>query len=134
RVRVIADLPFDLVLHAEAFALDDHGIDVVHDAIENGGGQRAVIVEDLCPVLVGAVGGNHDRGALVALADDLEQQVCTVLVDGEIAEFVDDEDGGLQITADLALEVTGGLGGGAGGDNINRRGGGHGGAARAGRT
>jgi hypothetical protein len=50
-----ADLLFDLVFHAEAFALDDHGIDVVRDAIENGGGQRAIIVEDLCPVLVGAI-------------------------------------------------------------------------------
>jgi hypothetical protein len=28
---------------------------VVHDAIENSGRQRAVIVEDLCPMLVGAV-------------------------------------------------------------------------------
>ena len=52
-----------------------------------------------------AVGGHHDRGALAALADDLEQQVCTVLVDGEVAELVDDEDGGLQITADVALEL-----------------------------
>jgi hypothetical protein len=28
---------------------------VVHDAIENGGCERAVIVEDLCPMFVGAV-------------------------------------------------------------------------------
>jgi len=46
---------FDLVLHAEAFAFYDDRIDVVHDAIEDGGGQRAVIIEDLCPMLVDAV-------------------------------------------------------------------------------
>ena len=86
----MAELLFDdLVLHAETFAFDDDSIDVVHDAIENGGGQRAVIIEDLCPVLVDAVGCDHDRGALVALADDLEQQICTVLVDGEVAELIE---------------------------------------------
>jgi hypothetical protein len=42
-------------------------------------------------VFVGAVGGDHHGSALVALADDLEQQVGAVLVDGQVAEFVDDE-------------------------------------------
>jgi hypothetical protein len=90
-------LLIDLVLHAEAFAFDDDGVHVAHDAIENGGGRRTVIIEDLRPVLVSAVGGDHDRGAFVALADDLEQQVCAVLVDGEVAELVDDEDSRLHI-------------------------------------
>src|SRR5262245_21827431 len=63
----------DLGLGAEALAFDDDGIDVVEDAIQD------VIVEDLRPVLVGTVGGDQHRRALVALADDLEQQICTVL-------------------------------------------------------
>ncbi len=42
------DLLFDLVLHAKAFAFDDNRVHVVHDAIEDGGRERAVIVEDLC--------------------------------------------------------------------------------------
>jgi hypothetical protein len=42
----------DLVLHAEALAFDDDRVCVMQDAIENGGSQGAVVVEDLRPVLV----------------------------------------------------------------------------------
>src|SRR6516165_4202931 len=74
RVIVVAQgLLFNLVLHAEALAFDDDRVGVVQDAVEDGGGQRAVVVEDLGPMFVGAVGGDHHRCALVALADDLEQ-------------------------------------------------------------
>src|SRR5215467_8393970 len=99
----------DSLFGAEALALDDDGIDVVQDAIEDGGGQGAVVVEDLRPVLVGAVGGEEDRRTLVALADDLEQQVGAMLVDGEVAELIDDQHGGLQVTAELVLEAAGRL-------------------------
>jgi hypothetical protein len=64
---------------------------VVEDAIEDGGSQHAVVVEDGWPVLVGLVGGQHDRAALVALADDLEQQVCPAFVDGQVAQLINDE-------------------------------------------
>ena len=37
----------NLVLHAEALAFDDDRLGVVQDAVEDGGGQRAVVVEDL---------------------------------------------------------------------------------------
>jgi hypothetical protein len=70
---VAPGLLFNLVLHAEALAFDDDRVGVVQDAVKDGGGQRAVVVEDLGPMFVGAVGGDHHRCALVALADDLEQ-------------------------------------------------------------
>src|SRR5271167_469360 len=76
RLRVIVVAPgllFNLVLHAEALAFDDDRVGVVQDAVEDGGGQRAVVVEYLGPMFVDAVGGDHHRCALVALADDLEQ-------------------------------------------------------------
>ena len=41
------ELGVNLVLHAEALAFDDDRLGVVQDAIEDGGGQRAVVVEDL---------------------------------------------------------------------------------------
>src|SRR5215472_5521134 len=100
---------FNLIFHAEAPAFDDDRLGVVQDPVEDGGGQRAVIIEDLRPVLVGAVGGDHHRRALVALADDLEEQIGAELVDGQVAELVDDEQAGLEITADLALEPPSGL-------------------------
>jgi len=58
----------DFGLGAEALALDDDGIDLVQDTVKDGGGQGAVVVEDLRPVLVGAVGGDQHRCALIALA------------------------------------------------------------------
>src|SRR5262245_41800700 len=110
----------DLGLGAEALAFDDDGIDVVEDAIQDGGGQGAVIVEDLRPVLVGTVGGDQHRRALVALADDLEQQICTVLVDGKIPKLVDDQQPRLEVAADLALEPAAGrLGRGQGVDDVD---------------
>src|SRR5260370_33413256 len=122
RLRVIVVAPgvrVDLVLHAEALAFDDDGVGVVQHAIEDGGGQGAVVVEYLGPVLVGAVGGDHHRGALVALADDLEQQVCAVLVDRKVTELVDDQHGWLEGAVELALELAGGLGRGQGVDNVH---------------
>src|SRR6202049_3902035 len=113
RLRVIAVGPgllVNLVLGAVALAFDDDGVGVVQDAVEDGGGQGAVVVEDLRPVFVGAVGGDHHRSALVALADDLEQQVCAVLVDRKVTELIDNQYGGLQVTLELALEFAGGLG------------------------
>src|SRR5215467_3369170 len=88
--------------------IDKHGADLLFQIISERY-ERAPIV----------ITTNRDRGALVALADDLEQQVCAVLVDREVAELVDDEDGGLEITADLAFELAGGLGGGKRIDDVN---------------
>ena len=40
----------------------------------------------------GRVGGDEDRSSLVALAEDLEQQLCAGLGERDEAEFVDDEE------------------------------------------
>src|SRR5262245_22473382 len=109
----------DLGLGSEALAFDDDGIDVVQDAVEDGGRQGAVVVEDLRPVLVGAVGADQHRCALIALADDLQQQISTVLVDGKIPELVDDQRSRLQVAADLALKPAGRLRSGQGVDGVD---------------
>src|SRR5512142_2962975 len=79
----------DLIFHAIAFALDDHGLGVMEEAIQHGASQRRVVIEDLGPVLIRLVGREHDRTPLVALADDLEEQVGPNLVDGQITDLVD---------------------------------------------
>ena len=38
---------FDLVVHAKAFAFDNHGLSVVQQSIEDCGGEGRVVVEDL---------------------------------------------------------------------------------------
>jgi hypothetical protein len=54
-LRVIAVGPgllVNLVLGAIVLAFDDDRVGVVEDAVEDGGGQGAVVVEDLRPVFV----------------------------------------------------------------------------------
>ena len=75
----------DLVFHAEAFAFDHDGFGVMEDAVEDGAGDAGVVIEDLGPVFVSLVGGDDERTAFVALADDLEEQVGTGLVEREVA-------------------------------------------------
>src|SRR5262249_50065322 len=58
-------------------------------------------------------------GTLVALADDLEQQVGAVLVDGQVTELIDNKDGGLEVAVKFAFELAGGLGGGEGIDDVD---------------
>ena len=63
----------DLVLGAVAATLDEDGFDVMKEAVQEGGGEGGVVVEDLRPVLIGAVGGEDRGGLLVATGQDLEQ-------------------------------------------------------------
>ena len=58
---------------------------------DSGGGDSAIAVEDGSPLFEGFVGGQDDRTAFVALADDLEEQVGSALVDGKIANLVEEQ-------------------------------------------
>ena len=80
-----------MIFHAEAFAFDNHRLGVMEQPIQDGRGQGAVIVEDLGPLLKGAVRGNNDRALLIAQRDDLEQQIGAGLVNGEVAKFIKDQ-------------------------------------------
>ena len=56
---------------------------MVEQPVEDGGSEGGVVVEDFRPFSVDAIG--RDGGAaLISLADDLEQQVGTGFVDGEV--------------------------------------------------
>jgi len=46
---------------------------VVKETIEDGGGDGAIAVEDSGPLFKGFVGGDDNRTAFVALADNLEE-------------------------------------------------------------
>src|SRR6478672_11749994 len=51
----------------------------------------AIAVEDGSPLFEGFVGGKDDRTAFVALADGLEEQVGSALIDGKIADLVEEQ-------------------------------------------
>ena len=81
--------------------------------------QGGIVVEDFGPVLEHAISGDRDGAAFISLADDLEQQVGTGLVDGEIAEFVEDQKTRSEVAAEVAFELPGGLGGGESVDGVD---------------
>jgi hypothetical protein len=74
----------------EALAVHLEDMDVVGQAVENGAGE-ALRAEDLGPFVEGQVRGDDDRAALVALGDDLEEQLGAGLAERHEAEFVDDQ-------------------------------------------
>ena len=73
---------------AKAFALDHHRLAVMHQSIDHGGGQSVIDVEDPAPVTEGTIRGDHDRSGLISGRHDLEQQVGTAFVDGQVAQFI----------------------------------------------
>ena len=109
----------DLILHAVAFPLDDHGFSVVQEPVQHGAGEGAVVVEDFGPVFIGLVGGQQDGALLVTLADDLEEQIRAGFVDGQIAQFVHGQDSGLEVTFKFGFEPADGLRGGERVDDVH---------------
>ena len=91
----------------------------MQEAVEQRGGERGVVVEDFGPGFERPIGAHQDGAALVALGDDLEQQVGAELVDGEIPDFVHDDQRGFQIALHGALEGSGAGGGREGVDDVD---------------
>lgn len=58
---------------------------MVQQPVEHGTGQGAVVVKDFGPVFIRLVGGQQEGALLVTLADDLEEEVRTRFVDGQVA-------------------------------------------------
>jgi len=81
----------DAILHSVTFPLNGDGLGVMEETVEDGGGDDAVVVEDRGPALEGLVGGEDDSALLVALANDLEEQVGAVFVDGHKPELINEQ-------------------------------------------
>ena len=71
-------------------ALDVDHSTVVQAAIQNGGGD-GYVGKDLIPLGESLVGGKNGGRFLIPSGNELEEQVCTLDVHGEVADFVDDE-------------------------------------------
>ena len=112
-------LIFDAVFHPVAGAFEDDGVAVVEEAVEDGGGDGGVAVEDGGPLFEGFVGGQDDGAAFVAGADDLEEEVGSALVDGQITDFIKDEESGCGVAAQFGFQRAFGLGGVEGVDDVD---------------
>ena len=88
-------------------------------AIEDGGGNGAIAVEDRGPLFEGFIGGNNDGTAFVSLADDLEKQVGSALIDGQIPYLVQNKQSRRKIAFELGFEHPLSLGGTQGINCVN---------------
>jgi hypothetical protein len=96
-----------------AFEGDDFG--VVHEAVDHGGGDD-VVTEHLAPPAEGLVGGDDQAGSLVAGGDELEEQVGGFGLEGDVADFVDDQQRVAAQADQLGLQPPGVVGVGEAGD------------------
>jgi len=100
-------LDFDMVFGPEAGALDLTDIGVVQKPVEQRGGEYGVVVEDFRPAFERAIGTHQDGATLVALGDDLEQQVGAELVDRQVPDLVHDDERRFQIALHGAFQGAG---------------------------
>ena len=93
-VRIIRNLgsnALPAVPEAVAVAVHLQDVHVVGEPIQQGSGQ-SLRPEDRGPFVEGEVGGAQDGPALVALAEDLEEEFRAGGGQGDEAQFVDDQE------------------------------------------
>ncbi len=74
--------------HPIGRSLNDDGLGVVEHAIKNGGGDGDIAIKDVGPFLEGFIGRDDGGTALIAMAEDLKEQVGAKFVDGQVPEFI----------------------------------------------
>ena len=101
------------VLEAPALVAGLDDLAMMSETVEQGGGHLGV-AEDGWPFAEGEVCGDDDRSALVEPAHEVEEQLPAGLSEGQIAEFVEDDEvaayelicgAALASGAELGLEV-----------------------------
>jgi hypothetical protein len=83
----------------------------VDEPVDHGGGDH-VVAEDFAPAAEALVGGDDERGAFVWAGDELEEQVRRFGFEGDVADFVDDQQRVAGQPAQLVLQPAGVVGGG----------------------
>jgi hypothetical protein len=63
----------------------------MHQPVDQGRGQGVVHIEEFAPFPEGTIRVDHDRSNLITGGDNLEQQIGTMLVDGQIAQLIEAE-------------------------------------------
>ena len=71
-----------------AFEVEDVGL--VDDSIDHRRGHN-LVGEDLAPPGEGQVAGHNQGGVFVAGGHQLEEQVRSILIEGNVADLIDDE-------------------------------------------
>lgn len=79
------------LFQAVALSFDVDGGGVVEQPVEDGAGDDGV-AEDVAPGAEALVAGERDGAPFVAAGDELEEEVCALAVDGDVADLVDDQE------------------------------------------
>ena len=77
---------------------------MVEQPVEEGRRDDGV-AEDVAPFGEASVRGEDHRAFFATRIDDLEEQACSALRDGQISDFIDDKDRGPREEADLFGEL-----------------------------
>lgn len=78
---------------AIAMAANVEGGGEVEEAVENGGSQH-LVGEDVAPFAEGLIGSKNDAALLITTRDQLKEELGGHAVEGEVADFVQDEEFG----------------------------------------
>jgi len=92
---------------------------VVEKTVQQGGGHGSITCENTGPVLEGDIGGDGDGAVLVAFGDNLEQELSTSLIEGEVSQFVNNQESRVLVTLNFASQLTAGFCGAEAVDYIN---------------
>ena len=79
------------IFHAITISFNRDPLPVMHQPVDQGRGQGAVHVEEFAPFPEGLIRRDHDRSRFVSGGDHLEQPIGTTLVDGQIAQLIEEE-------------------------------------------
>ena len=89
---------FDAVFHAVTFAFNDRKIGMMKEAVEESGGKGGIVIKDGGPLFKRLVGGQKRGAIFIALAKDLEKEIGALFINGQITEFVNDQQAGFAET------------------------------------
>src|SRR6516162_390072 len=92
------------VFHAIAVSINNDPLPVIHQPVDQGRGQGVVHVEEFAPFPERSIRGDHDRSHFITGGDNLEQQIGPTLVDGQIAQLIEQEKTGTDITSERFAE------------------------------
>ena len=92
---------------------------MVDDAVDHRGGD-GLVAEHAAPAAEGQVAGQDEGGVLVAAGHELEEQVRGVLLEGQVADLVDDDQPVAPQPRQFLGQPTGAVGFGEPGDPFGR--------------
>lgn len=92
------------VFEAVALAFDVDDDAVVQETVENGGDNHG-IVEELSPVGERLVRGDQRAGLFIALGHEAKEEIAFFPINGRVADFIDNHQGGLVIASSPAFAL-----------------------------